>query len=481
MTSGEDFQTRLMTEELLTRSGTRPLYLTSVEINGGETFSPEFFRKLLGPMLTKSDYTLGQLLQGVSDAQDRLYKTNVFKSIRAGLHSDFARELPEGVTSYNKETSVATKVIFDLASINLNVGEIFFNVNSQDNLNLHLNYLNNNFNDNAEFVNIGVRYNPYKPYDHLITSAKFLAALNNPAFKFLIDVRHGQQNNESWQQSAEASTGGTIGVQYNHGQNFSVVNGVMLAKRTIHSIADGASDDLKFFAGEFLKMSLVNRAVYSGVRYLNPVSKNFPISGVAASLATELSQTQEQPARSPTATFVKSTLGLSAYRSWFDNAVTAELLANVGGIYNFSSGTPVHISDRFYLGGIENLRGFTKNGVSATGGLQFYFISATAFSKLPRFVFESDPTIVSPRDVVYEANPLRLYATTAIGNASKNLLSESSVPLSTGFGVRYFNHWANFDLGYFVAGRLGGGEKANVGVKNGLQFSVSIGGTNRSL
>lgn len=472
-----DFQTRLETEELLARSGGRPLYLTSVEVNGGDAFLPYFYRKLLLPLLADLDYTLNLLVRHVEDTTDKLEKTNVFRSVKASLHSDFKAALPLLVVSYNKEPLIATKVIFDLQLININVGEVFLNINSEDNLNLHLNYRNNNINDNAELVEIGVNYNPYRPFDHLLSLGTFMALLNNPAFKFLIDVCHAQQNNELWQQLKQNLALGVIGVQYQRGRALLVLTGLALAKRNLHSIDDKADDDLKFFAGEYLKTLAINRIQLADVEYHNPFSHVFPVRGFQAIVHSEVLQSLEQPAALSYATFAKLMVGLELYQSWRNNNITAKLSADIGGIYNLNPETPIHISDRFYLGGISSLRGFTKNGVNPHGGTQFYQFAATVFAKLPKFFIEPTPSIVGPCDVSYEPHPLRVYGSASVGNCGSDVWHDSLVPVSLGFGLKYFDYYANFDLGYFVARRYGSSDTS--GVKNGLQFSMTIGGSNR--
>ncbi|KAK6458822.1 SAM50-like protein [Scheffersomyces xylosifermentans] len=478
-----DFRSRLIAEEVLSTSATRPIYLSSIEVNGGETFSNEFFKKLLTPLIDRSDYTLTKLVDAINVTEDKLIKTNVFKDIVVSLHSEYTALIPSSIKNYNKETPVSTKVIFDLTSINLNIGEGFLNFNNEENLNLNLDYLNNNFNENAELVNIGVNYNPYKPNDHLITNTRFLANLNNPSFKFLIDLFHSQQNNQSWQQASEGSTGGLIGLQYNKSRNLNILSGLSLARRTIHNIDDAAADELKFFAGDFLKSSLVNQIVYSNLSFLNHVTKNFPTNGLSFVVSNEISSNQEQENPNNHSAFIKSSISVDYFKSFFNNRITTALSTDFGGIYSSSPNGPVHISDRFYLGGVNSFRGFTRNAINTNGGTQFYKLSGTLFASLPSWVHPTAkvvPDSTYDDGTGYEANPLRFYATGAVGNVSDNILEDDSGASSIGFGLRYINYWANFDVGYYFAKRYGT-DIGSAGIKDGLHFSVSIGGSNRQL
>lgn len=482
-TKYSDLLTTLIAQDILTSSSSQPIYLSSVEVIGGETFSSDFFKKLLGPLVETSDYTLNQLVENITVSRDRLVKADVFKSIGVSLHSDYSASIPH-VLKYNKDQLIPTKVIFDVEASNLNAGDGFLNLNNDDNLNVNLNYLNDNFNENAESVNFGVNYNPYKPNQHLIANAKFLANLNDPSLKFLFDLFNTHQNNQTWQQASEKTTGGLIGLQYtNRIKNLYLLTGLSLAKRTIHDIRDGAPDELKYFSGDYLKSSIVNQLVYSNVSFLNNITKNFPISGYNVTVSSEISSNQEQDNIDHQTGFGKSTISTNLFTSFANNNFTAHLFNDFGGIYSPSSNS-VHVSDRFYLGGFNSFRGFSKNSINTTGGSQFFKLGLTLYAKVPSFIYSSHKNaaanIPSLEDGIgYEANPLRIYTTGSVGNVSNNILLDKSVASSIGCGLKYINHWANFDIGYYLAQRHG--SDSLVGIKDGFQFSVSIGGSNRTV
>lgn len=464
---------RLETDDIVSKASSRPIYLSTVEINGGETFSSNFFLKLLNPLITKSDYTLSQLVDQVEVSKNLLNRTNVFKSVDVTLTSDYQKRVPNDITSYNKETSIPTKVIIDLKPIDINIGEGFLNFNNEDYLNVDLNYLNNNFNNNAESINIGVNYNPYKPTDHLFTNGRFVANLKDPSIKFVANLFHSQQNNETWQLASENVTGGVIGLQFAKTTKLSVFTGFGLTKRSLLNINDGAQDSVKLFAGNFLKTSIINQIIYSNnIFYLDQISKNFITSGLNSVSSIEVSSNQENDDQINNL-FAKGSWGVNCYKSFLNDYLTTKISGNFGAIYNLSNDNeklnPIHVSDRFYLGGINSFKGFQRNSININGGSQFFKLSGTIYSKLPKFIF-------TPKS---ESNPLRLYWTEAIGAVSNNLAVDNGFAVSRGFGVRYFNHWANFDIGYFFSERIGQ-RSDSTGTKDGLHFEVSIGGTNRT-
>ena len=45
-----DLLTTLIAQDILTSSSSQPIYLSSVEVIGGETFSSDFFQEVIGPI-----------------------------------------------------------------------------------------------------------------------------------------------------------------------------------------------------------------------------------------------------------------------------------------------------------------------------------------------------------------------------------------------------------------------------------------------
>lgn len=478
-----DIKTKL-SELILESSGKQPIYLTKVEVHGGEEFSNNFFEQLLSPILQNGDVTLEELIIKIDDSYENLKKTNVFENIKINLIPDNYTLIPSKIKNYNSEKSIPTKAIFDLKSYNLNINESFFNFNNEEFLNLKLNHFNKNFNKNSESVSVGVNYNPYKPFDHLIANCKILSNLKNPNFKILLDFNYNQENNEIWQGTKQEILGGKIGILYSNYHNLKNFTGFEFLKRNLHNLDDLNPDNFKFFNGEFLKTSIINQINYSNYQYLNEITQNFPIKGYQISLNTQLSSDQEQSnPRNCSDEFIKTDLQVNFYKSLFKNFLTTNLQFNIGGIYSFNSKFPIHPSDKFYLGGYNSFPGFTKNSVDLTGGDQYYKFQGTLYSKIP-LIFYHPPTKNPLKEE--EENPLRLYGTGIIGNivntsSNKTIINDENGVVSYGVGLKYFNNWANFDIGYYISKRFGGDNNNNNtnGIKDGLQFSISIGGSNR--
>lgn len=458
----EDLGTQILRQGALGGSGTQPVVLTKIEVNGGDSFSREFFGKLLAPLSDQSDYTLAQLLQQTEASFDNMRKTLVFRKIVPSVHVDYLHAVPE-VKSYNKDKPIPTRVVFDLEAGELSSAEAALGFNTQDNLVVDLGYANRNFNHNAELVKIGVNYRPYKPAEQLVSAMRLVLNLRNPTYKFVVDLTSSHHNNQLWQQNLAKATGGAIGVAFsNAAKTLSVFTGLSLTKRTVYDAADGADA----FGGDFLKSSVVSRVAYSNVRHLGNAA--FSRCGVAAALTNELSSDQEQaPTSDKLAFFVKTAGSANLYHSFAACALTAHVFGEAGAIYASKTNSfGIHLADRFYLGGINSLNGFARNSVNPAGGSQFYKAGVTLYTRVPSFVHGHTE----------EKSPLRLYATTAVGNVGNNVWANRGVT-SAGVGIRYFNEWVKLDAGYFVARRH---DSSSNGIRDGFQMELSLGGTTGS-
>lgn len=463
MSGALDFQHEITKQNSLNNAYSQPVYVTKVEVNGGNNFSRQFFAKLLAPVAEKSDYTLAQLLAQVNKCRDNLTKTRVFLNIVPSLHIDYTHPVPSA-KSYNLDKSLLTKVVFDLEGNEERIGEVSLGFNTEENLAVNLGYFNNNFNRNAELVQIDVNYRPYKPSEHLILRIRLESALRDPSFKFVTDLYNNHENNQSWQSSSAKSLGGLIGIKYSNTKNtMALFTGLGLRRRCLYDFDEqNTSSRVKSFGGDYLKSSLVNELKYSTVDYLGSA---LPSCGASLSISNEIASEQnQQNLYQKPASWIKLTSALDIYKSFGNNTYTTNLFAEVGNISSADS-SRVHVTDLFYLGGFGSFPGFSRNSVQVNGGTQFYKAGATLYSRLP-----------FAKKIDNDVNPLRCFVTGMVGNVSDNILKESGV-FSTGVGLRYFNKWVKLDAGYYLALRFD--SEHDIGVRDGFQFEVSIGGVSQ--
>lgn len=454
-----------LSKDVVNESSSRQIFVAQVDVNGGETFSRAFFNKLLSPLLSHSDCTLAQMTENINKSYSALKNTRVFRDIAVSVNSDFCSILPHSPTVYGSEQPFPAKILFDLTPCNLSVVEGLINVNSQDHLNLNLDYLNRNFNGNAESVNFGVDYNPYKPHDRLLTHATIASAMRNPSSVLLLNLHHGQRNNQMWQSASEAATGGSIGLQHSFHRGLNAYAGFSILKRSLHDVDDNATKQVKNSMSDVLQTSLVGKAVFLNV---DATPTSLPSrNGFHASLESLVSSAQENNS-SENHTFVRGSLSTESWCSLLSNTLTAKAAASAGIIY-LPLNSQTHVSEKFYLGGMHSFRGLEKNALNVDGGNFFLKFGCTLYGCFPSFILKS-PKLRSP-------HPLRWYIDGTVGSLGHNSAARRTDAASVGVGIKYFYEWANFEAGYYVAQRLN--DSSTAGIKNGLVFAVSIGGTNR--
>ena len=70
-----DLKSKLIEEQYLQESNNLPIYLTKIEVVGGESFSNQFFQNLLSPILQNGDLTFIQLVNKIKSLQLKLIET----------------------------------------------------------------------------------------------------------------------------------------------------------------------------------------------------------------------------------------------------------------------------------------------------------------------------------------------------------------------------------------------------------------------
>lgn len=461
MSSTSELQQKILKENALIDSYSQPVYVTKVEVNGGDNFSRPFFNKLLAPVIQQSDYTLAQLLTHVDQCRKNLLKSHVFSKIDSSLDIDYTQPQPS-VKRYNLDKSLLTKIVFDLEPDEQKTGVVAFDFNTEENLAVGLGYSDNNFDGNAELVQIGIDYRPYKPSEHLFLKIHIESALSNPSYRFISEFYNTNESNQLWLHNSSKSLGGLFGIRYVDDVNsLDVFNGLSFSRRSIFDVNDQeASKTAKSFEGDFFKLSLLSKMSFST---LHSQKSTLPPCGSRLILSNEFVSEQPQQKFDQTPTYwMKFSALFETFKSFGNKTYTSHFFSEVGAI---KSGQPnrVHISDRFYLGGFGSFPGFSRNGVQINGGMHFYKLGATLYSRLP-----------NAKKLTNDVNPLRCYVTAMVGNVFDSVIKESGV-VSTGVGLRYFSKSVRLDAGYYLALRLNSDH--DIGVKDGFQLEVSIGGT----
>lgn len=465
----EDTKVKLITEDILSRSSAQPIYLTSIEINGGELFSNNFFKKSISPLIESRDLTFQKLIENIDSSYENLNSIGIFKDIKIQLAEDYANTLPK-IKNYNfkNDNVIKTKVKIDLLLKRLNVGELMIDLSNEIPLNVKLNYLNYNFNSNNEILNILVNYNPYKP-QYLFTKFELIKHLSS-RWSFDMNFQNNKEN-LSYLSNKENILGGSVGLKYTLSTT-KMLLGLSMFKKKIESV--GASD-------VYFKNSLFFNLDYNKLLFLNE-KLNFPVNGFKVDLTNEISsidnsnpfiesKTDPEPENAASSNsnsnpnlFNKLKLKSDFYYSVLNNHLTFNLSNEFGLIMN-PNNLNICPNDKFYIGGLNSI-----NSISSINAIikkhdasfdNFFRINSFIYFKLPKSIHH----------LSNDENPLRFYTNFIFNNLDNFNVS------SVGFGLKYFNNSANFNLGYYFNSINSFNSFSSV--NNGIQFNFSIGGSNK--
>lgn len=222
--------------------------------------------------------------------------------------------------------------------------------------------------------------------------------------------------------------------------------------------SDSASDHLLYSAGENIKHSLIYK-----LEQEKRDNRIAPSSGFFWNLMNELSLGK----------FWKSSLELNVVKSFFPmNFVTTSCTLKAGYIKNFHGKTyPIHVMDKFYNGGSNDVRSFQNMGLGPRnlfdyiGGDASLSYGLSIFSRLPikRF-YESNFRL----HWFFNGGRLINHNDCSFDDLFKKMASQHS--LSTGVGLIFRHPVARFELNFTLPITA----HSTDSVRKGFQYGIGI-------
>ncbi|KAG7854138.1 hypothetical protein KL939_005113 [Ogataea angusta] len=323
--------------EVLQQNATAGVNLKAVTVAGGEQFSDNFFTKLLSPLLSSADLTVGQLNSRCQSALENLALTNCFDRVAAQVEP----------AAQDPHSPLCLTAKFDLVPAKLahtTVGSVYTPEGNQ----LMLNYINNNTFGNAELLQVSSLAGLVPDSPVRLLNVLYKAPMVDTSLKLFADGFVSNTNDARFQSEQQWVGSGTLGVEklklFRHFTT-AVSAAVSLVKRTTLRVNDGASDEIKTYAGDHFKESVLLAVACDSLTYL-PASKNaLPLNGVHWSLKNELTGLSNTSPEK----FVKLESSLQLIRSVFRNSLTLDCQLAAGHIVNLSGSKTIHYHDKFYL------------------------------------------------------------------------------------------------------------------------------------
>lgn len=468
---------------VLNNQTTKPVELKKVEISGGE-FSDSYYESLLSPLLNQKVFALKDLKSELVQLRERLEYSGLFKDISVNVDLDKSSTL-----KLTKHDLLVEGPLPVTAKVNLTQVPIFkfssYSSSTDYDAAAGVRYLDPNFLKNAStlLVDINVNYDPFnKTVNRKIWDLTILTPFQkSPSVKAVLNPSISLIDAKSWASHTQYSKGGFIGIQKTwlstKGDTF-FTNGVAVTHRNVGDVSNSASDAIRTDAGDDFKIGFQSNLRFDTRKFLS----RFALEGVNFDVTNEFSgfnsvdsipKSNEKDVELKK--FNKTVFRFEGVKSFLNDTFTASLDFNAGSVFTLDSNKndKLHITDRFFLGGITTLKGFhlnsvgLKSGNDYIGGSSFYKAGFTFFSRIPNTPVNS---------------PLRLYNFINLGdNFNFNSLDEfkklastgdivKNSAIATGVGLAYRSNNAVVDLSYNIPLS----DRSQDNAKPGLSFSVAL-------
>lgn len=473
-----EFQKKVQLDAL-SQSATKPLYITSVSVDGDNQFTPlsdALYKSILDPVLSQPLQNIDNAMNNFSEIKKKLFFTGLFQDVKITLDNDVSGAsfdfLKENVSKeYGVELPLPTVAKIDLIPALYN--KLCLTSGTSDMLSSmggRISFINALGKAETLILQSDINYVPFSgKLNEKSLDGKFLLPLQkNPSIKAVIDVNYAgidlfkQPFLAAVDQHKQQQYSFNIGVQKNWlcnktGNAPILFNGVSTVIRNLYGFNDIAnvSESIKQFNGSFIKSSFVSQITNDTRKFVGL----FPISGSRFNLVNEYVLTQAFSKNKTVPqenNFDKACLSYEHHNSYLNNRITSSLDFSCGAIIpTGSKAAIVHTMDRFYLGGLKSLKGFELNTVGSSGGNFFYRLGITSSYRLPNATANS---------------PLRFQVFFNAGDSLNKRELPQSFAAATGFSVVYKTALANMDLTYALPLT----EREQDVAKPGFSFGVEL-------
>ncbi|XMA10223.1 hypothetical protein WAI453_003014 [Rhynchosporium graminicola] len=466
-------QQRLM--ELIGSNSSLPVTVSSIRVVGADYTRRSFLDTIFNPLLSANKdapYTLGEALQEVGSAVDKLRQFEIF---HPSLHTFIDRPSPTDPSSTPTDIDIYL-LAKERSRISLRTGTDLGNVEGSAYGNLTW----RNVFGGAESLTLNASAGTR-------TRSAYQATFSTPLFshpdKTLTVDALQSSTLKPWCSHDEALKGGSL--KYNWASPSGTRHQVGYAGvwRQVTGLAANASPTIRSDAGDSVKSSIShtwlsdkrNHPFLPNKGYLlktvSEIAGWGPLQGDVAFWKTELDSSLAFAVPIPG---IKGNSGVS-FTAGFRAGMLYPLAVGFGGKTQQS-----RINDRFQLGGPTDVRGFKisglgpRDGPDAVGGDVYAAGSTNLLIPFPRVGKDS------PLRLQLFANAGRLLALRGVGKGSESVsknvygtveqLADGMPSLAAGVGVVYAHPVARFEMNFSLPLVVRRGEEG----RKGLQFGVGI-------
>lgn len=436
-------------------SETKPLYISKISIDGDNSASPlsnSLYKAILEPALSQPLQTVSSSLSTFEEIRKKLLYTGLFQDVSISLGNDVDGKsvdyLREKVPrEYGIELPISThaKILLKPSAFYSNTAGTTTLNDDISSIGICRSWMNLLGHADTEMFHLGLSYNPLSSkWDGKFIKGNFsLPLAKNPSIRAKIDLEASQVGLKSkpfissTDMHDEYLYAVSVGFQkrWMSDKSSSVptfYNGISVTNRAIDGLGLSVPDLYNKYSRDF-KTSFNTRFFNDTRKYFG----TFPVSGYQIDFNNEyvISEADATSKILPQGNnFDKVNFSLQHHVSYFKNKLTRSFDLQFGGILPFSDINDIHPMDKFYLGGLNSLKGFESRSVGIGGSNFFYKLGINSSHKL----------INTPMD-----SPLRLQFFANLGNSFDTITSGlNSFAAASGVSLLYKTPEANMDLTY---------------------------------
>jgi outer membrane protein insertion porin family len=427
----------------------------SIIVHGGgaESTRESFLNAQLQPILSKDFHSLSSLIQSVDHVYNNLSSFDIYDKV--GFTLDTVQENLIFPTTATSPQVIDLKGILHLTKAKRFLAKTGTDLGNGEG-NGYANFTLNNVFGGAEILTFDATIGTRTRSSYLLN---FSSPINNSAIWRGELLGYISSRTISWASNHDQILKGLTARIKNRNTNQEL--GLELLFRSVATTRDYVSPSLRDQLGNGIKSSLCHSWQYD-----SRDNSLLPIKGLHFKTSQEVagilgSQNGDHP-------FIKASYELQTALPLPKFAGLSLNFSNRGGLlYMLDRNQPSHIMDRFFLGGPNDVRGFSQSGMGprdegdSIGGETFMASGISLISPLP---WEKKDTPLRFQTFLNSGSLLML----GNDNTFSELFCKPSI--STGFGLIYRHPVARFELNFtlpLVARR-------NEGIRKGLQFGVGL-------
>ncbi|KAG2736556.1 hypothetical protein G9P44_000646 [Scheffersomyces stipitis] len=454
-------QSKDFMEELFKQNSTQPIKVKNVQITNGHSFRDNFLQAQFSPLLnSKQPVSLQEFLKQVETVSNKFIKLSVVENLMVGIHPVVGTITTQSIfgrrTVPDNGACISVVPIFNTLPVKKFYAKTGTNIGNGEG-DGYIQFQLKNIFGGAENIS-------FDAVTGTKTSSSYLLNYNQPVFNNAdyISENSFSTNTRKWDwiQSNVKTFGfsNKIYTQFDGPVNheFTVENYWKVLENL-----NSKSIDVYTQSGSHFKNSLIYN-----VSYDTRNNKHLPTQGKFLRFGVEYNGLF----KFTTSPFIKSVFESQFVYAFPKNWYTSVILTGKSG-FLFPLNKTTSVLDRFYIGGPNDVRSFTLNGLgpkdynSSIGGDMFINGGLSFISKIPRVSSESNFKL---HNFVNFGKLVPMDKSAGFVRNFKSVVGDFS--LSYGFGILYNHPMARFELNFVLPLVVHDRDY----VRKGLQYGIGV-------